>query len=99
MCQKILSDIQFLVAIFKYIVVNFDARFSATIYLIGVHVFTQIVTTLLSSPVGELYDKLGFADSYLILGSIVSVNLIFSYWLLENKGLNKYSVTTNMSGG
>lgn len=89
----------FLVAIFKYIVVNFDARFSATIYLIGVHVFTQIVTTLLSSPVGELYDKLGFADSYLILGSIVSVNLIFSYWLLENKGLNKYSVTTNMSGG
>lgn len=89
----------FLVAIFKYIVMNFDARFSATIYLIGVHVFTQVVTTLLSSHVGELYDKLGFADSYLLLGGIVSVNLIFSYWLLENKDINRHSVTTNMSGG
>ncbi len=73
-----------LVAIFKYIVANFDARLSATIYLVSFHVFTQVVTTLLSSPVGELYDTLGFADAYLLLGSAVTVNLVVSFWLLEN---------------
>ncbi|GGW81805.1 MFS transporter [Alteromonas halophila] len=88
-----------LVAIFKYIVVNFDARLSATIYLIGFHVFTQVVTTLLSSPVGELYDELGFADSYLLLGSIVTVNLIFSFWLLENREQATNPEPAKMTGG
>ena len=88
-----------LVAIFKYIVVNFDARLSATIYLIGFHVFTQVVTTMLSSPVGELYDELGFADSYLLLGSVVTVNLIFSFWLLENRESTTNPETAKMTGG
>lgn len=73
-----------LVAIFKYIVANFDARLSATIYLVSFHVFTQVITTLLSSPVGALYDTLGFADAYLLLGCAVTVNLVVSFWLLEN---------------
>lgn len=88
-----------LVAIFKYIVVNFDARLSATIYLIGFHVFTQVVTTVLSSLVGELYDELGFADSYLLLGSVVTVNLVLSFWLLENSHQKKDPEPVNMTGG
>ncbi|MBN26943.1 MAG: MFS transporter [Alteromonadaceae bacterium] len=87
-----------LVAIFKYIAVNFDTRLSATIYLIGFHVFTQVVTTLLSSVVGELYDELGFADTYLLLGTVVTVNLIFSFWILENNK-PKNDVAARMTGG
>ncbi|MFD2817314.1 oligosaccharide MFS transporter [Paraglaciecola chathamensis] len=87
-----------LVAIFKYIAVNFDTRLSATIYLIGFHVFTQVVTTLLSSVVGELYDDLGFADTYLLLGTVVTVNLIFSFWILENNK-PKNDVAARMTGG
>lgn len=88
-----------LVAIFKYIVVNFDARLSATIYLIGFHVFTQIVTSVLSSLVGALYDELGFADTYLLLGSVIIVNLIFSFWLLESRDSKATAETTKMIGG
>ncbi|MDP2536671.1 oligosaccharide MFS transporter [Alteromonas stellipolaris] len=87
-----------LVAIFKYIAVNFDTRLSATIYLIGFHVFTQVVTTLLSSDVGELYDDLGFADTYLLLGTVVTVNLIFSFWILENNK-PKNDVAARTTGG
>lgn len=87
-----------LVAIFKYIAVNFDTRLSATIYLIGFHVFTQVVTTLLSSVVGELYDDLGFADTYLLLGTVVTVNLIFSFWILENNK-PKNDVAARTTGG
>lgn len=87
-----------LVAIFKYIAVNFDTRLSATIYLIGFHVFTQVVTTLLSSVIGELYDDLGFADTYLLLGTVVTVNLIFSFWILENNK-PKNDVAARTTGG
>ena len=88
-----------LVALFKYIVVHFDARLSATIYLIGFNVFTQVVTTMLSSPVGELYDEMGFADSYLLLGSVVTVNLIVSYWLLDNRAPATTPELAKMNGG
>lgn len=87
-----------LVAIFKYIAVNFDTRLSATIYLIGFHVFTQVVTTLLSSVIGKLYDDLGFADTYLLLGTVVTVNLIFSFWILENNK-PKNDVAARTTGG
>ncbi|AJP44749.1 galactoside permease [Alteromonas australica] len=87
-----------LVAIFKYTAVNFDTRLSATIYLIGFHVFTQVVTTLLSSVIGELYDDLGFADTYLLLGTVVTVNLIFSFWILENNK-PKNDVAARTTGG
>lgn len=87
-----------LVAIFKYIAVNFVTRLSATIYLIGFHVFTQVVTTLLSSVIGELYDDLGFADTYLLLGTVVTVNLIFSFWILENNK-PKNDVAARTTGG
>ncbi|APD95456.1 MFS transporter [Alteromonas mediterranea] len=88
-----------LVAIFKYIVAHFDARLSTTIYLIGFHLFTQVVTTLLSSIVGELYDELGFTDSYLLLGSVVTVNLILSFWLLESTGPTTNQKPAKMTGG
>ena len=88
-----------LVAIFKYIVVNFDSRLSATIYLIGFHVFTQMVTTLLSPLVGELYDELGFANAYLVLGGVVTINLLLSAWLLEGRTGRHSAEMAKMTGG
>ncbi|GAC12554.1 hypothetical protein GCHA_4637 [Paraglaciecola chathamensis S18K6] len=74
-----------LVSIFKYITVNFDARLSATIYLIGFNVMSQVITTALSSLVGEMYDTFGFANAYLVLGIVVSLNVAISWRVLEDK--------------
>ena len=74
-----------LVSIFKYITVNFDARLSATIYLIGFNVMSQVVTTALSSLVGEMYDTFGFANAYLVLGIVVTLNVAISWRVLEDK--------------
>lgn len=73
-----------LVSVFKYIVAHFDARLSATLYLIGFHVFTQLMATVLSSPVGAMYDALGFSDAYLVLGVVVLVCLLMSAMLLQS---------------
>lgn len=75
-----------LVSIFKYISANFDSRLSATIYLIGFNVVSQAVTTALSSVVGEMYDTLGFANAYLVLGTVVTINVVISWLVLEGNG-------------
>lgn len=79
-----------LVSIFKYISANFDSRLSATIYLIGFNVVSQAVTTALSSVVGEMYDTLGFANAYLVLGTVVTINVVISWLVLEGNGKIKY---------
>ena len=84
-----------LVSIFKYITINFDARLSATIYLIGFNVMSQMVTTALSSLVGEMYDTFGFANAYLALGLLVSMNVAISWRILE--GNSKVKPTSHQS--
>ncbi|MDG1751068.1 MAG: MFS transporter [Thalassotalea sp.] len=73
-----------IVALFKYIAANFDQRLSSTIYLVGFLVFTQLGAALISVGIGMLYDTIGFSASYKILGCIVIVCTLISYFLLSN---------------
>lgn len=83
-----------LVAIFKYITETFDARMSATLYIVGFQFSTQIMASGLSIFAGMMYDNLGFPLSYKILGAVVLFFTIVSYFLLSSKGqvLNKQSI-------
>lgn len=71
-----------LVAIFKYISATFDARLSATIYLVGFQFITQALASVLSVVAGYMYDAIGFSKSYIILGSIVSFFVVISHFIL-----------------
>ena len=91
-----------LIAIFKYIAATFDARLSATIYLVGFSFMTQIGASVLSIVAGTMYDSLGFATSYKILGLVVAGFVVISYFLLTNDkntispaGLNEDEVSCN----
>ena len=81
-----------LVAMFKYIAANFDARLSATIYLVGFAFMTQIGASALSILAGIMYDTLGFAASYKIFGLIVCAFVIISHFVLSNDKNNIASV-------
>jgi OHS family lactose permease-like MFS transporter len=71
-----------LVGSFKYITANFDTRLSATIYLIGFQFAKQGAAIFLSAFAGSLYDRMGFADTYLILGCLaLGVTLISVFTL------------------
>jgi OHS family lactose permease-like MFS transporter len=74
-----------LVAIFKYISETFDARMSATLYIVGFQFSTQIMASGLSIFAGMMYDNLGFPLSYKILGAVVLFFTIVSYFLLSSK--------------
>ena len=73
-----------LVSLFKYISATFDAHLSATIYIVGFQFMTQVAASGLSIIAGMMYDSVGFATSYKILGSIVAFFVVVSWFVLTN---------------
>ena len=73
-----------LVSIFKYLEMNFDKKVNGTMYLLGYQSVNYIGTVLLSPLSGYLYEKIGFADTYLLMGGMVLLFTIISAVLLKN---------------
>ncbi|RYL88885.1 MFS transporter [Sporolactobacillus sp. THM19-2] len=71
-----------IVAIFKYIALNFDSRLSATIYLIGFQVSGQIGVIAFSSLIGSLYDHSGYNMTFLVIGLVVLAFTVYSIFSL-----------------
>lgn len=67
-----------LVGAFKYITGVFDTRLSATVYLIGFQFSKQLAAILLSTFAGHLYDRMGFQNTYFVLGMIVLTVTVIS---------------------
>ncbi|KAF0866470.1 MFS transporter [Pseudomonas sp. LD120] len=72
-----------LVSVFKYISLNFDARLSASIYLVGFQFAQQLTAMLLSPLVGYGYDHFGFSSVYVLMAGLVGVCLVLSWTLLR----------------
>lgn len=81
-----------LVAIFKFIAHNFDHKLSSTIYLL-VLFSASMATTIYSPFVGYMYDTIGFANAYIILGAVAGVFTFISVFTLSNK---KYEPTEQL---
>ncbi|AIR68464.1 galactoside permease [Dickeya fangzhongdai] len=77
-----------LVGAFKYITTTFDTRLSATIYLIGFQFAKQSAAIFLSAMAGNLYDRIGFQHTYLILGAIALTVTIISAFTLSGSRTN-----------
>jgi OHS family lactose permease-like MFS transporter len=73
-----------LIGIFKYIANTFDSRLSATIYLVGFQFAKQFMAIFLSSAAGNLYDRIGFNQTYLILGGIALTFTAISAFTLSS---------------
>lgn len=79
----------FILAMFKYIVANFDARLSATLYLVGFNISSNLGVIVLSKPVGKLFDNHGYSTTFYILASIVLIiSCIAIFTLSDNKQEN-----------
>ncbi len=77
-----------LVAVFKYIAINFDKRLSATVFLIGYQVAGSIGVICFSGWVGKIYDQIGPKATFQNLGLVVIGFMIFALIFLkaEKKG-------------
>ncbi|PTQ07456.1 MFS transporter [Sphingomonas oleivorans] len=89
--MKLLHSIELpimLISMFKYISATFDARLSATLYLVGFQFMSQVTASTLSLIAGRMYDDYGFSTSYKILGSVVAVFVVISYFILSDDRKN-----------
>ncbi len=73
-----------LVSVFKFIAANFDHKLSSTVYLLVLFV-ASIATAIYSPLAGYLYDTIGFANTYLILGSVAGLFTLISIFTLQDK--------------
>ena len=73
-----------LIAVFKYISLNFDQRMSATIYLIGFKISGEIGVIVFSNVIGRMLDSTSFETTFFVLGFIVFTFTILSMFLLSN---------------
>lgn len=72
-----------LVSIFRYIAHHFDARVSATVYLVGVSFGHSIGLAVLSPVAGILYDRVGFQPTYFIIAGFASIFWLASLFALS----------------
>ena len=73
-----------LIAVFKYLVANFDTRLSSILYLVGYQFASQVGATVLSPIVGNFYDTVGFSTTYIVMGITVLVFASVSIFTLAN---------------
>lgn len=78
-----------LIAIFKYLAANFDTRLSSILYLVGFQFAKQVGESILSPIAGQLYDSIGFRQTYIAMGIVVLIFTILSVFTLLNSKKNK----------
>lgn len=85
-----------LVAVFKYISINFDKRLSATVFLVGYQVAGSVGVILFSTIAGKFYDASGPAMTFKGLGMIVVLFMLFAVVFLnsDKKSINRNKEST-----
>nr|WP_139810643.1 oligosaccharide MFS transporter [Pantoea rwandensis] len=57
-----------LVSVFKYNAEHFDSRVNSMMYLLGYQGTIYLVSLVLATPAGYLYDHIGFGHTYILMG-------------------------------
>lgn len=86
----------FILAVFKYVVANFDERLSSTLYLVGFNISSNIGVIVLSWLVGKLFDNTGYSTTFYTLAGIVLLILVIAIFTLcdEKKAKLKSSLSS-----
>lgn len=74
-----------MISVFKYITTRFNPALSATMYLVGYQMVSQVISAVLAPVAGYGYDKFGFADTYIAMSVVVLVSVVISAFLLTGK--------------
>lgn len=85
-CAKMLHSLEvplFMLAIFRYITLHFNPSMSATLYLVGFGISSQLGTVAMSAPLGHLRDNIGYQPTFLVISGTVAVAAIFAVIALK----------------
>ena len=73
----------FVLPTFRYFTLHFDTKLSATLYMVGFQVASQVGQVIFSTPLGALHDALGDRTTFLTISAIVLAALIYGFFILK----------------
>ncbi|MNB78150.1 Lactose permease [compost metagenome] len=72
-----------LISVFKYIAEHFHKKVNATMYLLGYQAMVYVGSVVVAPPAGYLYEKIGFEQTYLIMGGCALLFTLISAFTLS----------------
>ncbi|MFD0705131.1 MFS transporter [Alloscardovia venturai] len=73
----------FILPAFRYFTLHFDTKLSATLYMVGFQIASQVGQVIFSTPLGALHDKLGDRPTFFTISAIVLVALIYGFFVIK----------------
>lgn len=70
--------------VFRYFTLHFNPALSATLYMVGFQIASQIGNVILSPVLGSVRDSLGYQPTFFIVAGVVAVAFIYGLFILKN---------------
>ena len=68
---------------FRYFTLHFDTKLSATLYMVGFQIASQIGQVIFSTPMGTLHDAMGDRPTFFTISGIVLAALIYGFFVIK----------------
>ena len=68
---------------FRYFTLHFNPKLSATLYMVGFQIASQIGQVVFSAPLGMLHDRLGDRTTFLTISGIVLCAVIYGFFVIK----------------
>lgn len=68
---------------FRYFTLHFNPKLSATLYMVGFQIASQVGQVVFSTPLGMLHDQLGDRVTFLTISGIVLCAVIYGYFVIK----------------
>lgn len=69
--------------VFRYFTLHFNPALSATLYMVGFQIASQVGTVVLSQPLGALRDAIGYQPTFFVIAAIVACAGVYGFLLLK----------------
>ncbi len=73
----------FILGIFRYLTLHFNAALSATLYLVGFEVSAQVGNTIFAIPFGYIRDALGYQPTFFVIAAVVACAGVWAFFALK----------------
>lgn len=68
---------------FRYFTLHYDTKLSATLYMVGFQIASQVGQVIMSHPLGSLRDALGPQKTFFTISGIVLLALIYGFFVIK----------------
>lgn len=68
---------------FRYFTLHFNPKLSATLYMVGFQIASQIGQVVFSTPLGTLHDRLGDRTTFLTISGIVLCAVVYGVFVIK----------------